>query len=190
MLQKIYFKILISSVSVLLLINVITFLVGFNTKQLTNPSFYDERVMALYFLAKNFVVETGINIEDVTQEDIDILVDKAVDIYDVDKNMLTTLISKPHQYGITLTGGMGLTSISVYDFLNSSFSNPYDFEENIMAAAETISKFKSQGMSDEEVIIRFVTGEKIDNVKVLAHSVYDHAYALANMYKTNHAGIK
>ena len=124
MLQKIYFKILISSVCVLLLINVITFLVGFNTKQLTNPSFYDERVMALYFLGKNFVVETGINMEDVTQEDIDILVDKAVDIYGVDKNMLTTLISKPHQYGITLTGGMGLTYISVYDFLNSSFSNP------------------------------------------------------------------
>ena len=113
MLQKIYFKILFASICVLLLINVVTFLIGFNPRQLINPSFYDERVMALYFLGKNFVVETGINMEDVTQDDIDILIDKAVDIYGVDKNMLSIIISKSNQYGITLTGGMGLTAISI-----------------------------------------------------------------------------
>lgn len=190
MLQKIYFKILFASICVLLLINVVTFLIGFNPKQLINPSFYDERVMALYFLGKNFVVETGINMEDVTQDDIDILIDKAVDIYGVDKNMLSIIISKSNQYGITLTGGMGLTAISIYDFLNSSFSNPYNFEENIMAASETIAKLKNQGLSDEEIIVRFVAGDKIDNVKVLAGQEYDRAYALANMYRINHAGIE
>ena len=184
MLQKIYFKILFASICVLLLINVVTFLIGFNPKQLINPSFYDERVMALYFLGKNFVVE------DVTQDDIDILIDKAVDIYGVDKNMLSIIISKSNQYGITLTGGMGLTAISIYDFLNSSFSNPYNFEENIMAASETIAKFKNQGLSDEEIIVRFVAGNKLDNVKVLAGQEYDRAYALANMYRINHAGIE
>ena len=190
MLQKIYFKILLSSICVLLLINVVTFLIGFNPKQLINPSFYDERVMALYFLGKNFVVETGINMEDVTQEDIDILIDKAVDIYGVDKNMLSIIISKSNQYGITLTGGMGLTAISTYDFLNSSFSNPYNFEKNIMAASETISKLKNKGLSDEEIIVRFVAGDDLENVKLLANQEYKRAYALANMYRTNHAGIE
>ena len=85
---------------------------------------------------------------------------------------------------------MGLTAISIYDFLNSSFSNPYNFEENIMAASETIAKFKNQGLSDEEIIVRFVAGDKIDNVKVLAGQEYDRAYALANMYRINHAGIE
>lgn len=190
MLQKIYFKILFSSIFVLLLINFVTFLIGFNPKQLVNPSFYDERVMALYFLGKNFVVETGINMEDVSQDDIDILIDKAVDIYGVDKNMLSIIISKSNQYGITLTGGMGLTTISIYDFLNSSFSNPYNFEENIMAASETIAKLKNQGLTDEEIIVRFIAGHELDNVKILANQEYKRAYTLANMYRTNHAGIE
>ena len=59
-----------------------------------------------------------------------------------------------------------------------------------MAASETIAKFKNQGLSDEEIIVRFVAGDKIDNVKVLANTEYNRAFALANTYKTNHAGIK
>ncbi len=114
-LQKLYFRLLSASILALLCINIISFLAGVNHRQLINLSFFDERVTALYYLAKNIVLETGVNLDTVPQEDIDILLEKASDIYDVDKNMLAVLISKPHQYSLTVTGGMGLTTISCYD---------------------------------------------------------------------------
>ncbi len=163
-LQKLYFRLLSASILALLCINIISFLAGVNHRQLINLSFFDERVTALYYLAKNIVLETGVNLDTVPQEDIDILLEKASDIYDVDKNMLAVLISKPHQYSLTVTGGMGLTTISCYDFLNSSFSNPYNSEENIMAAAETISKLQKSGMSKK------LYNEKSDIFKTFLHS--------------------
>ena len=189
-LQKLYFKLLSASVLVLLCINLVSFLAGLNPRQLINPSFFDERVTALYFLAKDIVVDTGINLKEISSEDLDILLEKASDIYDVDKNMLSVLISKPHQYSLTLTGGMGLTTISCYDFLHRSFSNPYNSEENIMAAAETISKLQKSGMSPEDIIVRFIAGRNMDNVQVLANSEYKRAHLLANTYRINHAGLK
>lgn len=189
-LQKLYFKLLSASVLTLLCINLVSFLAGLNPRQLINPSFFDERVTALYFLAKDIVVDTGINLKEISSEDLDILLEKASDIYDVDKNMLSVLISKPHQYSLTLTGGMGLTTISCYDFLHSSFSNPYNSEENIMAAAETISKLQKSGMSPEDIIVRFIAGRNMDNVQVLANSEYKRAHILANTYRINHAGLK
>ncbi len=189
-LQKLYFKLLSASILTLLCINVISFIAGLNPKQLINPSFFDERVTALYYLGKNIVLETGINLDKITQEDIDILLEKASDIYDIDKNMLAILISKPHQYSLTLTGGMGLTTISCYDFINSSFSNPYNSEDNIMAAAETISKLQKSGMSSENIIVRFITGIDKNNIELLANSEYKRAYLLANTYRVNHAGLK
>ena len=104
--------------------------------------------------------------------------------------MLAVLISKPHQYSLTVTGGMGLTTISCYDFLNSSFSNPYNSEENIMAAAETISRMQKSGMSPEDIIIRFIAGRDQSAVEVLANSEYKRAHLLANTYRINHAGLK
>ena len=181
-LQKLYFKLLSASILALLCINIISFIAGFNPRQLINPSFFDERVTALYYLAKNIVLETGVNLETISQEDIDILLEKASDIYDVDKNMLAVLISKPHQYSLTVTGGMGLTTISCYDFLNSSFS--------IMAAAETISILQKSGMSPEDIIIRFITGRNQSAVEVLANSEYKRAHLIANTYRINHAGLK
>ena len=189
-LQKLYFKLLSASVLTLLCINVVSFLAGLNPRQLINPSFFDERVTALYFLVKDIVVDTGINLKEISSEDIDKKKKKASDIYDVDKNMLSVLISKPHQYSLTLTGGMGLTTISCYDFLRSSFSNPYNSEENIMAAAETISRLQKSGMSPEDIIVRFVAGRNMDNVQVLANSEYKRAHLLANTYRINHAGLK
>ena len=139
---------------------------------------------------ENIVLETGINLDAVPQEDIDILLEKASDIYDIDKNMLAVLISKPHQYSLTVTGGMGLTTISCYDFLNSSFSNPYNSEENIMAAAETISRLQKSGMLPEDIIIRFIAGRNQSDVEVLANSEYERAHLIANTYRINHAGLK
>ena len=110
--------------------------------------------------------------------------------YDIDKNMLAVLISKPHQYSLTVTGGMGLTTISCYDFLNSSFSNPYNSEENIMAAAETISRLQKSGMLPEDIIIRFIAGRNQSDVEVLANSEYERAHLIANTYRINHAGLK
>ncbi len=188
--QKLYFKLLSASILALLCINVISFIAEFNPRQLINPSFFDERVTALYYLAKNIVLETGLNLEAVSQDDIDILLEKASDIYDVDKNMLAVLISKPHQYSLTVTGGMGLTTISCFDFLNSSFSNPYNSEENIMAAAEIINRLQKQGMAPADIIIRFITGRNQNVVEVLANSEYKRAHLLANTYRINHAGLK
>ncbi len=99
--------------------------------------------------------------------------------------MLAVLISKPHQYSLTVTGGMGLTTISCFDFLNSSFSNPYNSEENIMAAAEIINS-----MAPADIIIRFITGRNQNVVEVLANSEYKRAHLLANTYRINHAGLK
>ena len=82
--QKLYFKLLSASVLTLLCINVVSFLAGLNPRQLINPSFFDERVTALYFLVKDIVVDTGINLKEISSEDIDILIEKASDIYDVD----------------------------------------------------------------------------------------------------------
>ncbi len=189
-LQKLYFRLLSASILALLCINIISFLAGVNPKQLVNLSFFDERVTALYYLAKNIVLETGVNLDAVPQEDIDILLEKASDIYDVDKNMLAVLISKPHQYSLTVTGGMGLTTISCYDFLNSSFSNPYNSEENIMAAAETISRLQKSGISPEDIIIRFIAGRNQSDVEVLANSEYERAHLIANIYRINYAGLK
>lgn len=189
-LQKLYFRLLSASILALLCINIISFLAGVNHRQLINLSFFDERVTALYYLAKNIVLETGVNLDAVPQEDIDILLEKASDIYDIDKNMLAVLISKPHQYSLTVTGGMGLTTISCYDFLNSSFSNPYNSEENIMAAAETISKLQKSGMLPEDIIIRFIAGRNQSDVEVLANSEYERAHLIANTYRINHAGLK
>ncbi len=189
-LQKLYFRLLSASILALLCINIISFLAGVNHRQLINLSFFDERVTALYYLAKNIVLETGINLDAVPQEDIDILLEKASDIYDIDKNMLAVLISKPHQYSLTVTGGMGLTTISCYDFLNSSFSNPYNSEENIMAAAETISRLQKSGMLPEDIIIRFIAGRNQSDVEVLANSEYERAHLIANTYRINHAGLK
>ncbi len=188
-LQKLYFRLLSASILALLCINIISFLAGVNHRQLINLSFFDERVTALYYLAKNIVLETGINLDTVPQEDIDILLEKASDIYDVDKNMLAVLISKPHQYSLTVTGGMGLTTISCYDFLNSSFSNPYNSEENIMAAAETISRLQKSGMLPEDIIIRFIAGRNQSDVEV-ANSEYERAHLIANIYRINYAGLK
>ena len=188
--QKLYFRLLSASILALLCINIISFLAGVNHRQLINLSFFDERVTALYYLAKNIVLETGINLDAVPQEDIDILLEKASDIYDIDKNMLAVLISKPHQYSLTVTGGMGLTTISCYDFLNSSFSNPYNSEENIMAAAETISRLQKSGMLPEDIIIRFIAGRNQSDVEVLANSEYERAHLIANTYRINHAGLK
>ena len=189
-LQKLYFRLLSASILALLCLNIISFLAGVNHRQLINLSFFDERVTALYYLAKNIVLETGINLDTVPQEDIDILLEKASDIYDVDKNMLAVLISKPHQYSLTVTGGMGLTTISCYDFLNSSFSNPYNSEENIMAAAETISRLQKSGMLPEDIIIRFIAGRNQSDVEVLANSEYERAHLIANIYRINYAGLK
>ena len=189
-LQKLYFKLLSASILALLCINVISFIAEFNPRQLINPSFFDERVTALYYLAKNIVLETGLNLESVSQDDIDKKKKKASDIYDVDKNMLAVLISKPHQYSLTVTGGMGLTTISCFDFLNSSFSNPYNSEENIMAAAEIINRLQKQGMAPADIIIRFITGRNQNVVEVLANSEYKRAHFLANTYRINHAGLK
>ena len=182
-LQKLYFKLLSASILALLCINVISFIAEFNPRQLINPSFFDERVTALYYLAKNIVLETGLNLESVSQDDIDILLEKASDIYDVDKNMLAVLISKPHQYSLTVTGGMGLTTISCFDFLNSSFSNPYN-------SAEIINRLQKQGMAPADIIIRFITGRNQNVVEVLANSEYKRAHFLANTYRINHAGLK
>lgn len=189
-LQKLYFKLLSASILALLSINIISFIAGFNPRQIINPSFFDERVTALYYLAKNIILETGVNLDAISQEDIDILLEKAADIYDVDKNMLALLISKPHQYSLTVTGGMGLTTISCYDFLNSSFSNPYNSEENIMAAAETISRLHKSGMSPENIILRFIAGRNQSAVKMLANSEYKRAHLIASTYMINHAGLK
>lgn len=189
-LQKLYFKLLSASILSLLSINIISSIAEFNPRQLINPSFFDERVTALYYLAKNIVLETGVNLDAVSQEDIDILLEKASDIYDVDKKMLAVLISKPHQYSLTITGGMGLTTISCYDFLNSSFSNPYNSEENIMAAAETISRLQKSGMSPENILIRFIAGRNQNDVEVLANSEYKRAHLIAGTYRINHAGLK
>ena len=128
-------------------------------------------------------METGFNMPDINQEDIDILIDKANDIYGIDKKVLYTLIAEPDQYTLSLTGGMGLTSISIADFLDSSFSNPYDPEDNIMAAAETISKLKAKGLNNEEIILRFIIGKDAENVKLFAKSEYLKAYDLAAKYR-------
>ena len=189
-LQKLYFKLLSASILALLSINIISFIVGFNPRQLINPSFFDERVTALYYLTKNIVLETGVNLDAISQEDIDIFLEKAADIYNVDKNMLALLISKPHQYSLTVTGGMGLTTISCYDFLNSSFSNPYNSEENIMAAAETINRLQKSGMSPENIIIRFIAGRDQSTVEMLANSEYKRAHLIAGTYRIKHAGLK
>ena len=92
-LQKLYFKLLSASILALLCINVISFIAEFNPRQLINPSFFDERVTALYYLAKNIVLETGLNLESVSQDDIDILLEKASDIYDVDKNIAPVIVA-------------------------------------------------------------------------------------------------
>ncbi len=183
--QKVYYRILFFGITILLLINVLSFLIGFNYKQLINPSFYDERVLSLYYISKNFILETGINMQDITQDDIDTLIEKANDIYGADKDILSLIVSLPNQYSLTVTGGMGLSTISVYDFLNSSFTNPYDYEDNIMAAAETISKLKLKGLSNEQIITRFIIGKDENNVKLLAKSEYLRAYHLAAQYKQN-----
>lgn len=185
-LQKIYFRILFIGISFLLLINIISFLVSFNFKQLINPSFYDERVISIYYLSKNFIFETGVNMEEISQEDIEIYMDKAAEIYDVDYNMLALLILKDNQYSITLTGGMGLSAISFYDFNQSSFTNPYDMEENIMAAAETLSKLKLKNLTDEEIIKRFIMGNEESNIKLLAKSEYLRALNAAAEYRNKY----
>lgn len=189
-LQKLYFRLLSFSILTLLCINIISFIAGFNFKQLVNPSFFDERVTALYYLAKDIVLEIGVHLEKISQDEVDILIEKASDFYDIDKYMLSILISPSHQYSLTVTGGMGLTTISCYDFLNSSFSNPYNSEENIMAAAESISKLQKEGLSPEDIIIRFIIGRNKSAVEVLANSEYKRAYMLANIYRINHASLQ
>lgn len=182
--QKIYFKILGASIFVLLSINIVSFVVDFNIRQLINPSFFNERVTAIYYLMKNIIVETGVHIDKTDEDDINRIIEKAADMYEIDKNLLSVLINEQKEYSMTLTGGMGLTTISTTDFLKSSFSNPYNPEENIMAAAETIGSLQENGLNGEDIIMRFIIGSNEENIKTLAGSEYTRAVELASKYRT------
>ena len=129
-------------------------------------------------------METGVNPDATDEEDLSLIISKAADRYMVDKSLLEILISSAKEYSMTLTGGMGLTTISTENFLRSSFQNPYRAEDNIMAAAETIASMKAKGLRDDEIIFAFITGSNQENIKLFAKSEYERAVELANTYRT------
>lgn len=181
--RGLYYKLLTISIVGLLTINVLSFITNFNTAQLYNISFFDKRATGLYYLAKNIILETGVVIKKTEQKEIDDLISKAADIYNIDKKMLSLLIQPKNEYSVTITGGMGITAISPYDFFNSTFKNPYSVEENIMAAAEIIQMFKMNNMTNDEIIFRFITGKNnVENIKMIAKSEYDRAVNTKTAY--------
>lgn len=183
--RKLYFKLLTISIAGLLTINILSFLTNFNTAQLYNISFFDKRATGLYYLAKNIILETGVVIKKNEIDEINKLVAKAADIYNIDKNILSLLIRPENEYSVTITGGMGITAISAYDFFQTSFKNPYNIEENIMAAAEIIQMFKMNNMKNDEIIFRFIIGiNNIENIKIIAKSEYEKAVETKNIYNS------
>lgn len=181
--RKLYYKLLTISIVGLLTINIISFITNFNTAQLYNISFFDKRATGLYYLVKNIVLETGVVIKKTEKKEIDELVAKAADIYNIDKRLLSLLVLPKNEYSVTVTGGMGIMAISPHDFFTTSFKNPYNTEENIMAAAEIIQMFKKNNMNDEEIITRFITGNNnIENIKIIAKSEYNRAVETKSAY--------
>ena len=182
--QKIYFKLLLASILMLFTINIVSYFIGFNKKQLTNPTYFSERISAIYYLTKNILVESGIHPVQIKQEEINKYIEEACNKYKVDKKLLTLLISQENEFSMTFNGGMGLTSILPGDFSDSSYNDPYLPKENIMAAAETLNNLKTNSKTMEEVILKFVVGNNIEKAKKFAKSEFIKANNIVTIYKT------
>lgn len=180
--HKMYFKILLDSILLLFTINIVSYFIGFNKNQLTNSTYFSGRSAAIYYLAKNIIIESGIHPVKVKQEDINKHIENASMKYNVDKNLLTLLISQENEYSMTFIGGMGLTSILPKNFLKSSYSDPYIPEQNIMAAAETLSRLQKENSDIDNIILKFVLGNDIEKANKFAKSEYIKAKNIASIY--------
>ncbi len=153
--NKLYFYILFSFLGFLLLINVITFATNFNAKQLLNFDYIKDRSIASYYLAKNIIFYSGINIKYISSDEIEKLVDKVSYEYNIDRDLLKSFVNINNQFTITSTGGMGITSINVDFFNNTNLKDPFKAEENITATAQTIKNMLNDGLSIYQIINEF-----------------------------------
>lgn len=149
--NRLYFSALISFFIFIFTINIITFFAGFNSSQLTNFKYLKERTVATYYLAKNIIFYTGINIKNINDDELNNIIDNVSMTYNIDKNILSSFINNKNQYTITTNGGMGLSSISSHFFNLTDFNDPFNPEENISATAITIINMINEGQSIHQI---------------------------------------
>lgn len=183
MIDKLYFRILGGFVIFIILLNVLSFLAGPNTRQLTNFFFYDKRAVALFYLTKNIILDTGVNIKKTPNIELIRLAGDAAKKYDIDKNLLLLLIRPDSEYGISLSGGMGLAGIDPAYFIATEFKDPFKPEENINAAALTLKLLNDEMVPQNELIARYLLGDTdIETIRLIAPHVYNNVKAKSEAY--------
>ncbi|MBQ3034094.1 MAG: hypothetical protein IJD28_06920 [Deferribacterales bacterium] len=153
--NKIYFRILIAFFIYIFAVNICTFIAGFNSKQLINIFHLKDRTVASIYLLKNIIFDTGVHIELTNEDETKRLINASAEKYGISSSLLSSFTTCEHEFYISLSGGMGLTSISPKMFKQSGFSDPFSAEQNLDAAAFTLRKLMDENTPVTDLKARF-----------------------------------
>lgn len=181
--QKFYYRLLGAVIILGFIINISSFCTGFNPKQLINIAFFKERALAEVYLLKHIILDSGIYLKYSTIEELAEFTKKAADEYSVDKNLLLIILNPKNEFQITLTGGMGLSSICGGYFQATNFSDPFNPEQNIYAAANAIKTLIDSGTPERELPSAFLLCSKNKKIENLYPNVFENAIKLDSIYE-------
>lgn len=143
MITSIYKKILYTFVAYLLLLNILTFFTSLSPKALINPFFIKNRTVSMVHLAKHIVLVAGLGFVTSSEEEVQELVAKASEKYEVDPKLINIMIdveSKRRQFAISRTGAMGLMQVMPTTFYYISGGDPFLAADNIEAGVKYFSR--------------------------------------------------
>lgn len=173
--QKFYYRLLALVAGLALVINITTFFAGFNSGQLTNISFFKERAAAEAYLIKHIVLDSGIYLKNTDISEIAKIIRNASIKYEINEQLLPLLIDTKNEFTVGLTGGMGISGICGTFFHQSGFSDPFNAEQNIFAAAETLAALQMKETPEENLPSTFILCGESDKIKTLYPEIYENA---------------
>lgn len=181
--QKFYYQLLGVVIFLGVIINVASFCAGLNPRQLINLSFFKERALAEIYILKHILLDSGVYLKNTKIEELAKYAKKAAKDYGVDENLLLILINPKNEFKITLTGGMGLSSICGGYFQMANVSDPFNSEQNIYAAANTIKILTDNGIPKNELPSAFLLCTKHKKIENLYPDVFENTIKLDGVYK-------
>jgi hypothetical protein len=155
--RRIYTGILLAFAVFIVALNFVTFLTGFDKKQLTNFFYLPERTIAAFLLTEHIVFESGLFLKGIEPSDLERHIDAVCAENGVDPKLVKMMLptGTKSNYLIYTDGSIGIMRVKPYMFNSSEAVDPFSYQGNISIGVAYLSKLIRESYGIEEALEKY-----------------------------------
>jgi hypothetical protein len=155
--RRIYTGIFLAFAVFIAALNFVTFLTGFDKKQMTNFFYLPERTVAAFLLTEHIVFESGLFLQEIEQNEMNRHIDTVCAEKGVDPKLVKMMLPSgtKSNYIIYTDGSIGIMRVKPYMFNSAEAVDPFSYQGNISIGVAYLSKLIRESYDIEEALEKY-----------------------------------